>query len=133
VPVFYDSMIAKLVAWAPSRPEAVRRMARALREYRVLGIPTTIPFFIWLMEQRAYTAGEYDTTYLDRLLAERAAPLANGVHPRFNDLPERDEEVVVIAAALDAFTRASQGATGPRQAGTDLRWTQVARREALRP
>ncbi len=133
VPVFYDSMIAKLVAWAPSRPEAVRRMARALREYRVLGIPTTIPFFIWLMEQPAYTAGQYDTTYLDRLLAERAVPLENGVHPRFNDLSERDEDVVAIAAALDAFTRASQGAGAPRQAGTDLRWTQVGRREALRP
>ena len=51
VPVFYDSMIAKLVAWADSRTEAIARMARALREYEVLGVKTTIPFFIWLMRK----------------------------------------------------------------------------------
>ena len=49
VPVFYDSMIAKLVAWADTRDEAIARMSRALREYQVLGIRTTIPFFQWLM------------------------------------------------------------------------------------
>src|SRR3972149_5274989 len=42
-------------------------MARALREYQVLGIRTTIPFFLWLMRQPDYHAGRYDTTYLDRL------------------------------------------------------------------
>ncbi len=46
VPVFYDSMIAKLVAWAGTRHEAIARMTRALEEYEVLGIPTTIPFFV---------------------------------------------------------------------------------------
>src|SRR5262245_22279860 len=64
VPVFYDSMIARLVAWSSSRPEAIDRMARALHEYQVLGIKTTIPFFLWLMRQREYLAGDYDTTYL---------------------------------------------------------------------
>ena len=51
VPVFYDSLIAKLIAWGESRDRAIARMARALNEYQVLGIPTTIPFFRWLMEQ----------------------------------------------------------------------------------
>src|SRR5687767_2559946 len=49
VPVYYDSMIAKLVVWDGARLGAVHRMARALREYQVLGIRTTIPFFLWLM------------------------------------------------------------------------------------
>jgi len=57
VPVFYDSMIAKLVAWGGSRSETVDRMSRALREYEVLGIRTTIPFFLWLMRQPDYVAG----------------------------------------------------------------------------
>ena len=71
VPVFYDSMIAKLVAWAGTRDEAIARMTRALEEYEVLGIRTTIPFFLWLMRQPDYIAGRFDTTYLDHLLASR--------------------------------------------------------------
>ena len=57
MPVFYDSMIAKLVAWGGSRGEAIARMARALEEYEVLGIRTTIPFFLWLMREPDYLAG----------------------------------------------------------------------------
>ncbi|MDQ3348169.1 MAG: acetyl-CoA carboxylase biotin carboxylase subunit, partial [Acidobacteriota bacterium] len=102
VPVFYDSMIAKLIAWAPSRAEAVHRMSRALREYHVLGIPTTIPFFVWLMGQPEYVGGHYDTTYLDRLLADRAARADGPAQAAFNDLSGGEEEVVAIAAALDA-------------------------------
>jgi acetyl-CoA carboxylase biotin carboxylase subunit len=133
VPVFYDSMIAKLIAWAPSRPEAVDRMSRALREYHVLGIRTTIPFFLWLMRQPEYIAGQYDTTYLDRLLAERAMSSSDsGRRPSFNELSERDEEVVAIAAALDAYVRASGGPGAAQPAGAQGRWTQAARREALR-
>src|SRR4029453_13715292 len=49
VPVYYDSMIAKLIAWGEDRSSAIARMGRALREYQVLGIRTTIPFFQWLM------------------------------------------------------------------------------------
>jgi acetyl-CoA carboxylase, biotin carboxylase subunit len=125
VPVFYDSMIAKLVAWAADRPEAIERMARALREYQVLGIRTTIPFFLWLMRQPEYREGRYDTNYLDRLLTERAGE-------SFNELDEADEALAVIAAGIDAFTRASAAAGGqgpPRLQGL---WKQAARREALR-
>jgi acetyl-CoA carboxylase biotin carboxylase subunit len=132
VPVFYDSMIAKLIAWAPSRPEAVHRMSRALREYQVLGIRTTIPFFLWLMRQPEYIRGEYDTTYLDRLLADRADGSPDGSRRSFNDLSPTDEDVVAIAAALDAYMRASgaHGAAAPSN-GSGA-WTRAARREGLR-
>src|SRR4029079_14120326 len=68
VPVYYDSKIAKLIAWGEDRPSAIARMSRARREYQVLGIRTTIPFFMWLMDRLEYREGRYDTTYLDRLL-----------------------------------------------------------------
>jgi acetyl-CoA carboxylase biotin carboxylase subunit len=129
VPVHYDSMIAKLIAWAPSRPDAVERMARALGEYQVLGIPTTIPFFLWLMRQPEYGRGEYDTTYLDRLLADRAA--AGASRPSFSALSPDEEDVVAIGAALDACLRAS-GGQGDHAAPDRGRWLQTARREALR-
>ena len=131
VPVHYDSLIAKLIAWAPSRPEAVARMSRALREYQVLGIRTTISFFLWLMRQPEYGRGEYDTTYLDRLLADRASAAQGASHQTFNDVSPLEEEIVAIAAALDTFLRAT-GAQGAQPAADRGRWLQTARREALR-
>ena len=124
VPVFYDSMIAKLITWGASRPEAIDRMSRALREYQVLGIRTTIPFFLWLMRQPDYVAGRYDTTYLDRLLAERGGE-------SFSELTESDEELASMATALDAYLRTS--ARGPAAGhANSQRWKGLARREALR-
>ena len=125
VPVFYDSMIAKLVAWGPSRADAIARMGRALREYQVLGIRTTIPFFMWLMRQPAYQNGEYDTTYLDRLLADRKGE-------SFNELTAADEDLAAIAAAMDAYLRASASAGTSSAAANTALWKQAARREALR-
>jgi acetyl-CoA carboxylase biotin carboxylase subunit len=130
VPVFYDSMIAKLAAWGETRDDAVRRMSRALREYEVLGIRTTIPFFLWLMQQPEYIAGRYDTAYLDRLLADR-----NG--RSFSETTAEDEELASIAAALDTYLRSSAGPRGPGGAGESglqgrSGWKQTARREALR-
>lgn len=124
VPVFYDSMIAKLVAWGGSRSEAVDRMSRALREYEVLGIRTTIPFFLWLMRQPDYVAGRYDTTYLDRLLVDRRGE-------SFSELTSDDEEIASIATALDAYFRANAHTPGTAAGGT-THWKQAARREALR-
>jgi acetyl/propionyl-CoA carboxylase alpha subunit len=125
VPVFYDSMIAKLVAWGGSRREAIARMARALTEYQVLGIRTTIPFFLWLMRQPSYAAGDYDTTYLDRLLADRRGE-------SFSELDGAEEELAAIAAALDAYMRASAQTGGQSGGSNTTRWKQGARREALR-
>ncbi len=129
VPVFYDSMIAKLVAWAESRPDAIARMSRALAEYEVLGLKTTIPFFIWLMQEPDYIAGRFDTTYLDQLLA-------SGRVESFSALTGPEETRVAIAAALDAWLRASAGrnATAPisGSGATADAWKRAARLEALR-
>jgi acetyl/propionyl-CoA carboxylase alpha subunit len=116
-------MIAKLVAWGATRAEAVARMRRALTEYQVLGIRTTIPFFLWLMRQPEYNAGDYDTTYLDRLLASR--------RESFSELDGTDEELAAIAAGLDAFLRANTAAAGSPALRSGL-WKQAARAEALR-
>ena len=64
-------MISKLVAWAEDRPSAVARMRRALAEYLVAGIKTTVPFFTWLLEQPDFVEGRFHTTYLDEVLKLR--------------------------------------------------------------
>jgi acetyl-CoA carboxylase biotin carboxylase subunit len=127
VPVHYDSMIAKLVAWGGSRGDAIARMSRALDEYQVLGIRTTIPFFVWLMRQAEYRDGQYDTTWLDRLMAARRGE-------SFNELDSDDVRLVTIAAAIDASLRAREGATAAAQADGPAQslWQRVGRIEALR-
>jgi acetyl-CoA carboxylase biotin carboxylase subunit len=118
-------MIAKLIAWGRSRPEAIDRMSRALREYQVLGIRTSIPFFLWLMRQPDYIAGRYDTACLDRLLAGR-----NG--ESFSELNQDEEELASIATALDAYLRTQARTAAPGSPAATGRWKGTARREALR-
>ena len=124
VPVFYDSLIAKLVTWGDDREQAIARMGRALREYEVLGIRTTIPFFVWLMRQPEYLDGRYDTTWLDRLLGARAGET-------FSELDAGEEELAVMAAALHGWFRAA-GARADEPTSAGSRWTHLARRDGLR-
>ena len=123
VPMYYDSLIAKLTAWADSRPAAVARMSRALAEYQLLGIKTTIPFFLWLMRQPDYHEGRYDTTYLDRLLESRRGG-------SFSELSDQEQEYAAMAAALDAYLRT--GSPVPAAGAPRSLWLEAARHEALR-
>jgi acetyl-CoA carboxylase, biotin carboxylase subunit len=64
VPPYYDSLMAKLCVWASDRPKAVARMARALDETIVSGVPTTIPLLAEIMGEAQFMAGRYTTAYL---------------------------------------------------------------------
>ncbi|MBS1560859.1 MAG: acetyl-CoA carboxylase biotin carboxylase subunit [Bacteroidetes bacterium] len=65
IPPYYDSMVAKLITFAPTRNEAIAKMRRALDEFIIEGIQTTIPFHKKMMENPDFIAGEFDTKYLD--------------------------------------------------------------------
>ncbi len=65
VSLHYDSMIAKLCSWGRTRKSAIETMRRALREYKMLGIKTTIPFHQRVLMNEAFEKGEYDTTFID--------------------------------------------------------------------
>ncbi|MCA1827528.1 MAG: acetyl-CoA carboxylase biotin carboxylase subunit [Myxococcales bacterium] len=67
---FYDSMVAKLIVFADSRPAAIMRMRRALEEYIVEGIKTNIPFHKKLLTFEPFVQGRYDTRLVEKLLAE---------------------------------------------------------------
>jgi acetyl-CoA carboxylase biotin carboxylase subunit len=62
---YYDSLIAKLVVWDTTRSAAILRMRRALQEYRVMGIKTTIPFHQELMNDARFVAGQFDTSFVE--------------------------------------------------------------------
>jgi acetyl-CoA carboxylase biotin carboxylase subunit len=93
---YYDSLLAKLIVWGRDRDEATRRLARALDEYRVLGIKTSIPFYRQLVRNDDFLAGRMDTHFLDRF--EMALGSSNG-----ND--------ALVAAALLSHQRRGGGST----------------------
>ncbi|QDK69558.1 acetyl-CoA carboxylase biotin carboxylase subunit [Bacillus halotolerans] len=65
IPPYYDSMIAKVIAYGKTRDEAVARMKRALSEFVIEGIETTIPFHIKLLEHETFVSGEFNTKFLE--------------------------------------------------------------------
>jgi acetyl-CoA carboxylase biotin carboxylase subunit len=70
VPPYYDSMIAKLIVHAPTRPEAIARLRRALEEFAVLGIKTTLPLHQRIIEDPRFQAGDYTIHWLEHFMAE---------------------------------------------------------------
>ncbi len=70
VPPYYDSMIAKLIVHAPTRPEAIARLRRALEEFAVLGIKTTLPLHQRIVEDPSFQSGDYTIHWLERFVAE---------------------------------------------------------------
>jgi acetyl-CoA carboxylase, biotin carboxylase subunit len=122
VPIFYDPLIAKLSVWGGSRDEAIARMTRAVQEYRVAGVRTTLPFFRWLMREPAFREARFSTTYLDGVLASRTEP--------FETIDPIDAQDAAIAVALDAWFIRNR--TTARAAIEDSGWRRTARREGLR-
>ena len=69
LPIYYDSMLAKLIVWAPTRAEAVERSRRALAEFKVKGVKTTIDAHQLIVQSEGFKAGVTDTGFMERLLA----------------------------------------------------------------
>lgn len=65
IPPYYDSMIAKLIVHAPTREEAINKMKRALSEFAIEGIHTTIPFHLKLLQHEQFVSGEFNTKFLE--------------------------------------------------------------------
>ncbi len=65
IPPYYDSLISKLMCWAPTREECRRRMYRALKEYVITGVKTTLPFYQDLIEDEVFISGNFDTGFMN--------------------------------------------------------------------
>jgi acetyl-CoA/propionyl-CoA carboxylase biotin carboxyl carrier protein len=70
IPGDYDSLFAKLITWGPDREAARSRMLRALDELEVEGVPTTAPFYRWVLDTLTFREGSHDTKWVERALAE---------------------------------------------------------------
>jgi acetyl-CoA carboxylase biotin carboxylase subunit len=128
IPVFYDSMIAKLVVWGDTRADAIERLGRVLDEYRVIGVKTTTHFFQWLARQDDFLAGRFDTNYLDALLKTRKGE-------PFGIATGADEHAATVAVALMSWFRAHRAVTGAGRPGTSQNggaWRRSALTEGMR-
>jgi acetyl-CoA carboxylase biotin carboxylase subunit len=88
VPVHYDPLVSKLVAHGADRDEALARMRRAVAEYTVLGIKTTLPFFSRALRHPAFVSGAYDTSFVETVSKDASGG------------PDRPWDVALAAAAL---------------------------------
>jgi acetyl-CoA carboxylase biotin carboxylase subunit len=65
IPPYYDSMVAKLITHGATREEAIAKMKRALSEFVIEGVHTTIPFHLKLMDHEKFISGEFNTRFLE--------------------------------------------------------------------
>jgi acetyl-CoA carboxylase biotin carboxylase subunit len=129
VPIDYDPLLAKLIGHGQNRPQAISRLARALREYFIAGIKTNVALFQRILADEDFRSGKIDTGYLERILES-------------NPGRERKEDAAIAAiaaavfAALDWTSTASQGLTSNHGTGTASGilsgWKRAARVDALR-
>ena len=103
VPLDYDPLLSKLITWGKTREEVIRRMTRALSEYQIYGIKTTIPFFQRILLHPRFQAGQYTTHFIADLEKE----------------PERvdpaEEIVALIAAGIMSGRDVQLGAVFPKK------------------
>lgn len=113
VPIFYDSLIAKLCVWGSTRQEAIRRMHRALGEYVVKPIRTTIPFHRMVMENPRFIAGDYTTGFIGQEYPNLVAPE-----------PQNPEALALVAAlAQTRRERSAAPSVVTEQQGSSWRMT----------
>jgi acetyl-CoA carboxylase biotin carboxylase subunit len=98
VPIDYDPIIAKVIAWGRNRQEAILRMDRALQEFVIKGVKTTIPFHRWLINHQRFVKGDFDTTFVDQEYLRKK--------------PEQKDsfwETACIATAIRTFQKDQKG------------------------
>jgi acetyl/propionyl-CoA carboxylase alpha subunit len=66
VPIYYDPMISKLITYGKDRAESIERMRRAIADYEIAGIQTTLPFGAFVMEHAAFVSGDFDTHFVGK-------------------------------------------------------------------
>jgi acetyl-CoA carboxylase biotin carboxylase subunit len=119
VSIYYDPMISKLAAWGRTRAEAIDRLRRALDEYEVGGIRTTLPFFREIARDQEFIEGRLDTGFIPRFFARRDAARGEQDHTTGNESEVIARDLAIIAAALARETRerrsSSDSDAQPRQ------------------
>src|SRR3974390_211056 len=123
VPMEYDPLLSKLIAWGNSREETIARLRRALDEYTITGIRTNVSLFRRILGEPEFLRGEIHTKWLDELLARPHPP---AIVPRAGT-----EDAAGIAAALWQMEQSGASSEKEPVPSTRWRWKMQGRREQL--
>jgi acetyl-CoA carboxylase biotin carboxylase subunit len=93
IPIYYDSMISKLITYGVSREEAIERMIRAIDEYKISGVETTLPFCKFVMQHKAFTSGKFDTHFVAQYFKPEM----------LRAIPDNGEQDMLAALVADIF------------------------------
>jgi acetyl-CoA carboxylase biotin carboxylase subunit len=118
VPLDYDPLLSKLITWGKTREEVIRRMARALLEYQVYGIKTTIPFFQRILQHPRFLSGVYNTHFIAELEKEA-------------DRGDPAEEIAALIAAAIKSGRDAQVGAPPSGLSKESHWKIQGRLESF--
>jgi acetyl-CoA carboxylase biotin carboxylase subunit len=111
IPIFYDPMIAKLVVWGKDRNEAIDRLCRAVDEYKIQGIQTTLAFGKWAVRQPAFVEGKFDTNFINKYFK-----------PEYLVHESEDEAEVAAALASVLWDKGKKEIQTPAQNGKVSKW-----------
>ena len=89
IPIYYDPMISKLISFGKDREEAINRMIRAIDDYKIIGVETTLPFCKFVLKHQAFTSGNFDTHFINH-------------HYKPEILLEENEDQALIASLMGA-------------------------------
>lgn len=126
VSIHYDPMISKLAAWGNNRAEAIDRLRRALDEYHVGGIKTTLPFFRQIVRDKEFIAGNLDTGFIGRF-QERLKSESAGKTEQQTELVD----MALIAAALNYVELQTSSLFNREDGQVQSRWKVSGREAAL--
>lgn len=127
VSIHYDPMISKLAAWGRTREEAIDRLRRALGEYEVGGIKTTLPFFREIVRDQEFIEGRLDTGFIARFNERRGRVRA----PKSEKAAQTQQDMALIAAAIRYARLQKEAASRPAAPVNQSRWKMSGRTAAL--
>ena len=113
IPIHYDSMISKLIVWAENRTEAIERMKRALYEYKITGVKTSIKFLERIMDTPDFRSGNYDTNFI-----EKNKDMLHAAYKCSEDC----EDMVIIATYIEYLDQLNIAQTSKQMYPAKNRW-----------
>jgi acetyl-CoA carboxylase, biotin carboxylase subunit len=98
IPIYYDPMIAKLITHGKDRDEAIRRMVRAIDDYKISGCQTTLEFCKWAVQHEAFVSGNFDTHFVKKYFTPEV----------LNNAKEDEMEIAALAALMQYSKKNSE-------------------------
>jgi acetyl-CoA carboxylase biotin carboxylase subunit len=115
IPIYYDPMIAKLITYGKDRTEAIERMIRAIDEYNITGITTTLSFGRFVMQHEAFTSGNFDTHFVKKYFTPESLQTGN------------ETEALIAALVMEKLLATKKVAFAETSAVAESNWVKNRR------